>query len=606
VLVDASKSCSAPALEGAEHFSHSDLLRAVREASAERVLLYTDGCDTSGETPRDPGFPVDVVLVPRADRALILSLQAPPRAGIAQRFGVRVTVGRTAGEAAPARSIRVRLQRDGERLGGDRTIRLERGQRSTITFVDSVDNAGAVRYEAKILGGRGGRVAFGRIGDEPVTGVVGAVPAWRGFHFEAATVHTPCDAYLVSAPVRDPALRRSISAAVRAGAGLLALGAPDAPLLPLTENPPEGRAVVVLLDISGSMEPHLAALRQGFFELCARLDATDRVALIRFRGGVVDASAWRDAASATALWTAPTARGNTELAPALLVAQKLLAEAKARHRRIYVVSDGEWERGVEAPDVHRAALFVSDAPPEHAIRMFPLHARGAGELTTALRKLEEAAPDRLVRTPVLARALDVPGWLRGALPSVTTFGDFLRLYPNGNDERVALGAGDVPIVAARTEGGRIVQAAAPAAASEAMLRACLADAGKVRLRAWRDGRGLAIEAVGSSGADFQVGDASVAAHARGADRWGATLDAASSGSIRVACAGAVVVVAPLDDAEERGLFPNESFARELARASGGRFGPPDASNQERGVAVYATLLGAALLVLASSWLRRRR
>ncbi|MHC4410704.1 MAG: VWA domain-containing protein, partial [Planctomycetota bacterium] len=530
----------------------------------------------------------------------------PQRAGIGQRFGVRVTVGRTAGDATASRSVRVRLQRDGERLGADRTIRLERGQRRTINFVDSVDNAGTVRYAATMLGGRGGRTAFVRIGDQPVIGVVGSVAAWPGFHFEAASANTPCDAYLVSAPVRDPALRRSISAAVRAGAGLLALGAPDAPLLPLTENPPEGRAVVVLLDISGSMEPHLASLRQGFFGLCARLDATDRVALVRFRGGVVDASGWRDAADATSLWTTPTARGNTELAPALLAAQKLLLKAEARHRRIYVVSDGEWERGVEVPDVHSAALFVNDSPPEHATRLFPVHARGAGALTTALRKLEEAAPDRWVRAPVVARALDVPGWLRGGLPTGTTFGDFLRLYPNGNDERVALGAGDVPIVAARIEGGRIVQAAAPAAASEAMLRACLADAGRVRVRAWRDGRGLAIEAVGSGGAAFQVGDASVPAHARGADRWGALIAVASVDPVRVACAGATTMVPALENAEEQGLFPNERFARELARVSGGRFGAPDASNQERSVAVYATLLGAALLVLASAWLRRRR
>ena len=225
-------------------------------------------------------------------------------------------------------------------------------------------------------------------------------------------------------------------------------------------------------------------------------------------------------------------------------------------------------------------------------------------LTTALRKLEEEAPDRWVRETVSAKVSDPFGWLRGALAE-RDFAHFPRLYPKGADERVALAYGELPIVAARIEGGRIVQAAAPDAASEAMLRACIAEQG-TGLRAWRVGRGLEIEARGSNGAAFSVGERSVPARVRGPDRWCASLASVPAAELRVTCAGATVTVPALADAEERGLFPDEEFARALARVSGGRCNPPDASNPQRSVAVYATLLGAAVLILACAWLRRRR
>ena len=73
---------------------------------------------------------------------------------------------------------RLRLERDGERIGRDRLVRLKRGERTTITFVDSLDSAGIVRYEAAFSASGGGRAAFVRAGDEPLIGVVGAAPAW--------------------------------------------------------------------------------------------------------------------------------------------------------------------------------------------------------------------------------------------------------------------------------------------------------------------------------------------------------------------------------------------------------------------------------------------
>jgi len=605
VLVDASPSCAASAIEGARTFDHGDLLRAVREAGGQRVVLHTDGCDTTGKKPVDPGFPVDVVPAPRRDHARLLALVAPDRCGVGDRVGIRVTVGRTAGPEAPPRAVRVALSRDGRRIGRERVVELERGARRTLTFVDSVGEPGIVRYEARIEGGPGGRSAFLLVGGAPLVGVVGDPPEWEGFTFERARPGRPYDAWLVRGDVRDPALRSALEAAVRGGAGLLAQGAADAPLLPLTEHPPEGRAVVVLLDVSGSMDPHLAALRQGFFELCASLDPADRVALVRFRGGVVDTEGWRDAGAAAALWTTPVARGSTRIGPAITRAAELLAAAKARHRRLYVVSDGEWKDRGEIdglPDVHRAALFVTDHPPPESRALFPLHARGADALAAALVELEKAAPDRFVRDEVEARRVDVPGWLRGALPDRGPYRDFPRLYPKGIDERIALAAGDVPLVAAREEGGRIVQSVV---AAPALLRACLA-ANDVRLRAWREGRALHLEAEGGGGADFEVpahGRAPARARARGL--YGATLDPAPPGPLVVSYAGARAAVPALEDAERAGLFPDEAWARELARVSGGSWGAAEASNPRRGRAVHATLLAAALLVLAAAWFRRR-
>ena len=84
----------------------------------------------------------------------------------------------------------------------------------------------------------------------------------------------------------------------------------------LTDDPPEGRAVVLQVDVSGSMEKHLPAIRSGFLSLASRLAPNDQVALILFRDQVVYESSWVDATQAHTLWKSVPARGNTLLAPA--------------------------------------------------------------------------------------------------------------------------------------------------------------------------------------------------------------------------------------------------------------------------------------------------
>ncbi|MHC4955859.1 MAG: VWA domain-containing protein, partial [Planctomycetota bacterium] len=361
--IDASPSCDAPehAPDGAQRFEHSDLGRALRDAAgagANRVLLYTDGCDTSGSPPPNPGIPVSVVLRPRRDDIGVLSVIAPPRAGARASFSIRVVVGRTHGRGALT-TTRLRLFRDGEAVGGPREIVLARGATRAVTFVDRVDSSGVVRYRAQILGGPGSlendrRETVVRIGDRPQVVVVGTPPAWgNDFDFTPwsdGLALEGFDAALVAAPLPDRTGQEKLAAAVRGGLGLLAIGAParaDSPLealLPLTENPPDGRAVVLLLDVSGSMEKSLEALRQGYFALCARLAPEDRVAIVRFRDHVVGVSNWAPAREAGRLWEATAARGNTWLLPALLrgLVMHELGGERARHRRLYVVSDGEW------------------------------------------------------------------------------------------------------------------------------------------------------------------------------------------------------------------------------------------------------------------------
>jgi len=633
ILSDASASCASA--ETGRSFEHSDLLRAVREAvsqGARRVVLYTDGCDTTGAKPTNPGVPVDVVLRPRRDNVGLLAIHIPARIPPGAAFLVRVEVGRTAAPSGSPTRVRVRLSRDGESIGSAQAVTLKRGSTRSITFVDRVPRAGVVRYRAKIEGGAGGPAddqleAIARIGDRPQVLVFGSLPAWAD-NFEITGWRSGMaldgfDAILLAEPPPTRAVAERIERAVRSGTGLLVLG--HAPriesLLPLTDDPPEGRAAVVLVDVSGSMERHLDAIRVGFSDLAARLAPRDRVALILFRDQVVHASAWAAATDAETLWKTVPARGNTLLGPAARRAMDLLGNAKARHRRLYVVSDGEWgdeDKGALArllaagANVHRAALFVADDAPDASRALFPVHAVASAEpLDAMLVRLEEQAPDRWVRDEVRARVADVPAWFRGAVSGDGVFRDFVRLYPKGEGERVALAADTVPVVAVRTEGGRIVQAACADAVGAAALRACIRDDSAVELTARREGNSVLLSARGSGGVAFRVGERTIPARAVASDRWEARLAPAPPQSFSVECAGTLRVVPAVASAELSGLHSNIEFAAALARVSGGRFARDETPAEwtEAGTtraAAFVTLLVAALLVVVAAILRRGR
>jgi len=646
VLIDRSPSCGDPAKppQGARAFIDSDLQRALREAvgdGAGRIVLYSDGCDTTGAPPQFSAVPVDFVLLPRADNIALETLEIPPTAGVDSAFSVRVGVARTYGQTDDAASLRVRLFRDGEPVGAPRSLELKCGLRRSVTFVDRVGSPGIVTYVARVEGGPGpsdddSLEARLRVGDRPQVVVLGAPPAWldsKKFTLTLWRSDLPLadfDAALLTGALEAGPVAARLAQAVRGGLGLLVVGDPVdgaggaegsalADLLPLTATPPAGRAVVLLLDLSGSMEPHLDALRQAYFDLCVRLAPTDRVALVRFRDRVLDASEWTDAREAGSLWKASVARGNTTLAPAIEKALSMLADVSARHRRLYVVSDGEWHdkastdlraRLEAATGIHRAALFVGAEAPADARALFPVHAEAGGAITGALLKLEAQAPDRWVRAQVGVSAHEPPAWLRGAVPGTRAFADFPRLYARGVGEAIVLRAREVPLLAAREEGGRIVQAAPAQAATAALLAACARPDAGVLLRATREGRGVQLVARGSAGAPWRVGDRVVPALASGPDQWEARLERAPLDTFDVRCAGALLHVAAARAAELAGQHSDAAYGMSLARVSGGRFFrdvlPADAVADEHPARATAslTLLAAAVLVLGAAFLRR--
>ncbi|MHC4956702.1 MAG: hypothetical protein ACYTGZ_22930, partial [Planctomycetota bacterium] len=299
-----------------------------------------------------------------------------------------------------------------------------------------------------------------------------------------------------------------------------------------------------------------------------------------------------------------------------------LGGERARHRRLYVVSDGEWgdkantdlaKAMKKSPGVHFAALFVSsDAPPE-ARALFPTHSAAAENLADALLRLESEAPDRTVEQAVATEGR-VPAWMRGGVPQRRKFFDFPRLYPRGAGETVVLAAGEVPVLGAREEGGRVAQAASADAAGPGLLRACLRSDGGVALRADREGRALVLSARGSGGAPFVIGAAEIAARAAGPDLWEARVESASPDAFLVTCAGAMRRVAPAAAFELAGLRPDAEYAAAIARRSGGRFfadaapsgGAASAEAAPARAAASVTLLAAALFVLLAALLRRGR
>jgi hypothetical protein len=188
---------------------------------------------------------------------------------------------------------------------------------------------------------------------------------------------------------------------------------------------------------------------------------------------------------------------------------------------------------------------------------------------------------------------------------------FVRLYPKGAGESVVLASAAIPVVAVRSEGGRIVQAADRNAVGPAALRACIRDDASVVLSAVRDGTMLRMRAQGSGGAAFVVDGTAIPARAVGADAWEATLAPAPPQLLTVDCAGARRMVPAAASAELAGLHPNREFAVALARESGGRFARDAAPAEWAGdtptrAAASVTLLVAALLVLGAAFLRRSR
>ncbi|MDH3592685.1 MAG: VWA domain-containing protein, partial [Planctomycetota bacterium] len=589
-----------------------------------------------GAIPALPDVPVDVVLLPRSDDAVLLDVAAPPRVPVATRFAVSVEVGRTTGGATDGRqAVAVTVSRGGARVGPIQRVSLRPGERARLRFVDRIDAPGLVRYRAAIAAGFGPpdgdrREVAVRVGIQPRVATIGNVDSsgWRGID---AAPERPDG---VAARWRDPAVRRSfdaivltgplsrdaqerVAAAVREGAGLVVLGGvqeggPLAPLLPLTETPPEGRATLLVLDFSGSMERRRPELIAAVEELRRTLPRRDRVTYVAFSGSVVEAPPWMS--NDGPRWDLARLRpaGQTVLAGALRRARERFAEIDRARRRMLVISDGAWQDAADAAEVlatmggmERAALFVqSDVAPQ-ASALFPRHFKTARGWTDALRELEAGGADRHVAAAAAKRAA-APAWLEGAVPPAGRYEHFVRLFPRNAQAAVSLFADDAALVGAARPGGKVV-VCAPRIDSVALVRAVLRDTGGVSVSATRRGAMIGLTVTGPAAAPVTVAGEPVTLRRVAPQRREGEVPA-PEGPVEVRCAGVVHVVPAAEAAEVVGLTPRSDIAKEIARRTGGRFhtAPPEgtAAAGPR-PAVWIPLLCGALLVVYSGVRRRR-
>ncbi len=643
-VVDRSPSCVAPSPSPGGALSFHDsrldaaLVRAAAHAPGSPIRLWTDAV---AEMPSLPAVPVDVVLLPRRDNLACLGIRLPERIAPGVEFTVEVDVGRTAGPAAAAVACGVRIERDGERLGAaSYGLLLARGERRTVRVRDRVERAGIVRYRATLSD---------PVGDAADDSVEGAMRVGEGSFalriglsdralpgFEARTlrpeeaaafladpaVRGAIDAILIDGPLPDASGQEAIAQCVQGGTGLLlaggrgAHGTPLGDLLPLTDQPPGGRATLLLVDLSGSMEPRRDALVEGIERLRAVLEGEDRIAIVLFRNEVIGGPQWQRATEAR--WSLGTLRpqGGTLLLPALAAARDLFEGTPGATRRLLVLSDGEWgdrrrpevARALEAlrqQGVATAALFVDDDPPAEAIALFPSHARAGGDLPASLLRLEEGATDRRIEGPLPVSGGDAAGWLRDALPPPLPCRALHRLYPRGVGERIVLRAEEVPLLATLEPAGRVVQLAAPpddgnphlAAATGALLHAVARRTPESSIRAWREGADLVVEVRGPEDAPLLVGERELESRPLSPGRRRALLRFAPPGPLTITCGHAIRIVPPRSSMELDGLYPRREVAAAIAQRTGGRLYENGDLPEERPVApaVHRTLLLAALL-----------
>ena len=660
VLVDTSPSAEPPAradLTGTP-VPDSNLggaMMAVAGGGAERLLLVTDGCDIHGIEPVVPAIPVDVHLLHRRDDPALLELRPPERIASATPFAVRVRVGRTKGPGEALLPLEVVLERDGARIGAPRRLALARGQARWLTFVDRVDEPGLVRYRASLAGAPGmpendSILAVARIGDRPLVLVVGE--GWLGEGFEilqtapGALADRLADKevarrvdviVLARGSSLDRRAQTAVARAVADGTGLVALqatgyaGKPLESVLPLTDAPPSGRAVCLLLDLSGSMEPWKGDLLEAAHELRNLLTPKDRVAAVVFRGAVVTSTGWvRPSALDLKTLGEVRATGETRLLPAIEKANSLMESAAGAHRRVFVISDGQWRDGGaglaevkriigtwKGADVRGAVIFVGRDHSKDALEVFAENIE-TSELAATLRAEELRSPDRFLAGPLESERVAAPSWL-GETPDWGACRDIDRLYPRGVGERLVIRADDVPLLAVWRPAGRVAaitprfaQNPRVAASVDLIVRACSRphSAERSRIKVRRVGTALRIEVSGPEKADrCFVGDVSVPLKPAGPNRYAAFLRTSPIGSVIVRWGGTAIVLSPLVGAEFMGLTNCPEIAASIAARTGGTLtiegeSEPVAASAPHPAAELPLLL-ALIFVLGSAALRRR-
>ncbi|MHC4959649.1 MAG: vWA domain-containing protein [Planctomycetota bacterium] len=633
--MDRSPSCAVPGGVPADAVAVTDpagvsaaLARAADTPGATRVLLVTDAVFDG--VPGLPGVPVDVRLCERRDDVGIEALRAPARIAPGADFGLAIAVGRTAGPGAGVVRATVRIERDGQRVGQPRAVLLERGQTVTVRVRDRVANAGMAAYRAVLSGttaapGNDEATAVVRVGDLPNLLAVGPGAVPDGFHVQrtdaagaAAMLARPgrIDAVLLRGSLPSLAAQERLIEAVRGGAGLVVHGGagfggrPLEQVLPLTDQPPGGRATILLLDYSGSMSPLRDRLAAAVRRLVETLPAAEQVAILVFRDRVVLETPWGRAD--TTVWRPADelrATGNTSLAPAVERAERLFAQVGDTRKRLFVVSDGNWQDLATATErlkaltgVFRAAVLL-EAPRAPATQApFDLVVASGDALAESLKEVERRTPDRRVPGPITPRAASVATWLRPVLPANGPYAGAVRLYARGVGEKVALRQADHPLLATLEPGGRVAVVALDDAPLDGVLRACARPAGDIEIEAERDGTALEVRARivrGPVPEAFVVDGRAVPARPAGPGRMRARVERIDDGPLTVAYGAARRRVPARSATELRGLTNRPDIAAEIARRSGGRVIDAGAAEPpaSKSPAVYSTLLLAIACVV---------
>ncbi|TFU18060.1 VWA domain-containing protein [Thermus tengchongensis] len=333
----------------------TDLKAAFQEAEAlkpTRVVLVSDGLFEPIPAP----FPLDAVYVPPKPHVAV-ELVPPPYPLYGETVGVGVVL-----EAPLPTEARLRVEGPGGVL--ERSLRVE--GRKSLTYTFSLTEEAEVRAVAEGPWGRSeARVRFAPV-DRPKALVLGDPALARyleaqGFRVEEGPFRLPLEADLVAVGLGVLDLPEGAPEALRGylrrGGGLLFTATPkglffggwdrslpeDLPLKPLGRK---GAALVLVLDVSGSMEGEKLSLAvAGALELVRSAAPEDYLGVVLFSSSQrvlfpprpMTEQGKREAES---LLLSVRAGGGTVLGPAFREAVRLLQGVPVERKGILVLSDG--------------------------------------------------------------------------------------------------------------------------------------------------------------------------------------------------------------------------------------------------------------------------
>lgn len=333
----------------------TDLRAAFREAAAlkpGRVVLVSDGLFT----PIPPPFPLDAVYVPPKPHVEV-RLLPPPYPLYGETVGVGVVL------EAPL-PVEVQLSVEGLGGGWERSLKVEGRKSLTYTFslteeawVRAVARGPWGRSEAEVRLAPADRGKVWVLGDPALARYLRA----QGFQVEEGPFRLPLEADLVAVglgvldlPEGAPEALRNY---LRRGGGLLFTATPkglffggwdralseDLPLKPLGRK---GAALVLVLDVSGSMEGEkLAMAVAGALELVASAAPEDYLGVVLFSSTSrvlfpPRSMTEQGKKEAESLLLSVRAGGGTVLGPAFREAVRLLGDLPVDRKGILVLSDG--------------------------------------------------------------------------------------------------------------------------------------------------------------------------------------------------------------------------------------------------------------------------